>query len=45
MRYHESSDCFEYPQKAFLNQATRKKKILAKLKISHPKTPLVIPVT
>lgn len=33
--YHESSDCFEYPQKnPFLTQATQKK-ILTK--VSHPK--------
>ena len=30
--YHKSSDCFEYPQKSYFNQAT--KKILAKISLS-----------
>ena len=52
--YHESSDCFECAKKSLLKWSYQKKKIFAKilqpqkilkLKLSLPKTPLVIPVT
>ena len=52
--YHESSDCFECTKKSLLKSSYQKKKIFAKilqppkipkLKLSLPKTPLVIPVT
>ena len=53
--YHESSDCFECTKKSLLKSSyQKKKKIFAKilqppkipkLKLSLPKTPLVIPVT
>jgi len=49
--YHESSDCFEYPKKSLLHQATQKTlakiflpKKIVKSKISNPKNPLIIPV-
>ena len=52
--YHESSDCFECTKKSLLKSSYQKKEVFAKilqpkripkLKLSLPKTPLVIPVT